>query len=220
MNTVLIATAYIEELLESNPNIECIEVWANILYARMKKGCGRNKFISKKGLEFQLPVYYYESNYISLARRYHPDTQTGTSKEKVRKQRISTELQQSINVSREALTWLFKGRGSDGIRFTRNHELFTKLTRTTSSTVAAKLVERLGQQLFEAGYSDEESFGRYCYDPLDEQVRDYLQPIDDEEKAVLAALQAIARNIERLKRDYPEQYIDEENDEVYLEFGF
>lgn len=220
MNTVLISTAYIQSLLESNTNIECIEVWATILYARMKKGCGRNKFISKKGLEFKLPIYYYESNYIPLTQRYHPDTQSGIKERKICKQRTLTKLQQSINLSRGALAGLFKGRGSSGIRFTINHELFTKFTRAKSRTLTNKFVELLGKQLSKAGYSDHQSFGRYCDRPLEKQSWEDLQTINPEEKTIFSTLKTIFNKIEKLKEEYPEQYINEETDPIFLEFGW
>ena len=204
MNTVLIQTAYIKEILDTNPNIQCIEVWDRVLYARMNKNCGRNTFISKKGLEFNLPVYYNESEYVSLAKRYHPDAQSGAQKRKESKQRTFTKLQQSINVSRPALSELFKGRRYDGINFTRNHALFTQFTLSKSSNRTNKLVERIGTELFKAGYSDDELFGRYCSDPLDKQIREHLQTIDNQEEILQTFAKTWADTFKKRREEDPE----------------
>lgn len=204
MNQVLISTAYIKHLLDSNPNIQCIEVWSRVLYARMKKGHGRNKFISKKGLEFSLPVYYYESEYIALSKSYHPD-KLSAGKKQVQKQSTYTKLIQNINVSRPALSELFKGRRGDGISFTHSNECFTKFSSTSSLKRANILVEQIEAELSKAGYCDSELFGGYCTNPLDESIQQQLRSINDSEEEELWIVQTW---VDSLRKQYQEERND------------
>lgn len=206
----LIETAYIDELFHSDPNIQMIEVWHNVLYARMKKGSGkRNRFISKKGLTYKLPIYYYDEQFVSIAKTYHPDV-ASRKESKVSKSGSSTSLFQLINISRPALSHLFKGRRADGIRAVRRNACFTEFTLTKSGKRADKLVQQIDWQISEAGYSDDELFGRYCLDPLDKQIGESLQLLDDIEEV----LQRITLNpshwSENLKKDDPEAWAAEE----------
>lgn len=203
MNTVLVATAYIKELFEANSNIECIEVWADILYARMKKGCGRNKFISKKGLEFQLPVYYYESNYISLIKRYHPDTNRQSSS-RVSKSSTGLELSKNINLSRKPLSRLFTGRRRDGISFVRSHDVFIKFTSTKHGKKASEFMARLMEDLFKAGYSDGELFGEYINNPMGEEGENALKQSDNREEILQDIVKIMFNRAEKLRKENPE----------------
>lgn len=217
MNTVLISTAYIQELLDSDPNIECIEVWARVLYARMKKGCGRNKFISKKGLEFSLPVYYYESNYISIIKRYHPDT-SGQSRSGLSKQSTGLELSKNINLSRQPLSRLFTGRRCDGISFVRSHDVFTKFTSTKQCKKAGELMERLLEHISETRYGDGELFGGYINNPLGKEGEDALKQVDNKEKVLQNIIEAMSNRAEELRKEDPE-WADIE-DEAAQSLGF
>jgi hypothetical protein len=190
-NPILISTAYIKELLE-DPSIELIEVWDKILYVRMKQGSGKNKFISKKGLTFNLSVYYYESNYRKISSRYHPDRET----KKISKQRTLTSLCQNINISREAISGLFEGRRSNAINFVRSNEEFTRFTTIESNTKRSKSLEQIDEEIHQAGYDDYELFGEYCSNPLQDKVWDD-QLTDDEEKIIQEVMQVWAESSKR-----------------------
>lgn len=161
-NPILIETAYINQLLEDT-SIELIEVWSNILYARMKKGCGKNKFISKKGLTFTLPVYYDESNYRKISLRYHPDRNITGS---VSKQRTYENLSKLINISRETLSRLFKGRRFNAINFVRSNEAFTRFTTTKSNKERNRSLEQIDSEICKTGHDDYQLFGEYCRNPF------------------------------------------------------
>lgn len=208
MKSILLATAYIRDLLEGNNNILLIEVWDRVLYARKKKGCGeRNEFISKKGLEYQLPVYYEESKYKSVSKEYHPDR----VKQTVSKQRIATKLFQNISLSRPALSKLFKGRRCDGISFVRRNELFAKFSRSSWNKKAAILLGRIESEIYKAGFSDTELFGNYRNDPLDQQMGEHLQFIDDSKEILQGVTTAISNGIEKLKEEDPWFYQQQED---------
>lgn len=207
MKSILLATAYIKELLEANTNILLIEVWDRVLYARKKKGCGeRNQFISKKGLEYQLPVYYEENKYKSVSKEYHPDRVKQTAS----KQRIATELFQNISLSRPALSRLFKGRRCHGISFIRRNELFTKFSCSIWNKKAAILLGRIESEIHKAGFSDIELFGDYRNNPLDQQMGEHLQFIDDSEEVLQGVTAAISNGIEKLKKEDPWFYQQQE----------
>lgn len=68
----------LQALIDKDNNIELIEIWANILYLRMRKG--KNKFCSKKRITnlkegVYLNIYTFSKNeYKQLQQKYHPDT--------------------------------------------------------------------------------------------------------------------------------------------------
>jgi len=66
----------LQTLIDKDNNIELIEIWAKVLYLRMKKG--KNKFCSKKGITnlssgIYLNLTNFKNEYTKLQRKYHPD---------------------------------------------------------------------------------------------------------------------------------------------------
>lgn len=66
----------LQNLIDSNNNIELIEIWAKVLYVRFKKG--RNTFMSKKGITTLSQGIYInlrtiKNDYKQLQSKYHPD---------------------------------------------------------------------------------------------------------------------------------------------------
>lgn len=191
MNSVLLSTSYIYSLL-LDPDIELIEVWSRVLYARMRKGSGkRNKFISKLGLEYQLPVYY-DVPFKKVSRRYHPDR----AGKNVSKQRTLTKLFQHIGISRFAMERLFAGRRLSGISFTLSNDVFRQFASSSLRSNPVVTIQQVDREIQEAGYIDSELFGRYCTDPENEQTGEWFQYIDDCKEIVQKVKESFARRTE------------------------
>lgn len=191
MNSVLLSTSYIYSLL-LDPDIELIEVWSRVLYARMKKGSGkRNKFISKLGLKYQLPVYY-DVPFKKVSRRYHPDR----AGKNVSKQRTFTELFQHIGISKSAMERLFAGRRLSGISFTLSNEVFRKFASSSPHGNSTVSIQQVDREIQKAGYIDSELFGRYCTDPKNEQTGEWFQYIDDCKEIVQKVKESFTRRTE------------------------
>ena len=142
----VVTLAYIDELL-SDPTVDLVEVWDTVLYIRKKKGCGRNTFASKRGLEYQLNVYYTAGRFKELSLNYHPDTA-------IRKSKNQTELQQNILLSRQPLCdYARNRRAADAIRFVQTTKQFTQLASTRSAVRRNSLTRSIEQQLDSAGYN-------------------------------------------------------------------
>ena len=142
----VVALAYIDELL-ADPTVDLVEVWDTVLYIRRKKGCGRNTFASKRGLDYQLNVYYTPERFKELSLNYHPDTA-------IRKSKNQTELQQYIILSRRYLEgYEHDQRTVDAIRFVQTTKQFTQLASTRSAVRRNSLTRSIEQQLDSAGHN-------------------------------------------------------------------
>ena len=132
--------AYLEHILQDS-NILLIEIWDRVLYARMKKGCGRNRFISKKGIKFNINVYYRQSEFRNIVKQYHPDI---TEKSR---QSAATELFKNINSFKEkSKSYLFK-RSQDASSYIISLPEFTNFTSTKSNTERDSIRERIEEEL-------------------------------------------------------------------------
>lgn len=139
----VLSLAYIEKLLK-DPDIQLIEVWANVLYARMVKGCGkRNKFISKCNLEYSYEVYYRKQEFKRVSNTYHPDR----AGKQVSKQNTYTKLQQGINHLREQYKSGLSERSKNAISVIHSLPQFTQFTSTKISSERISLSEAIKQEV-------------------------------------------------------------------------
>lgn len=137
----VLSLAYIDKLLE-DPDIEIIEVWSRVLYARMKKGCGkRNKFISKRNLEYGYEVYFREQEFKSVSKTYHPDLAEKS------KRSSSEKLQKNINCFHDECTAGLRERSKNAISYIYSLSEFTQLTSTESSAKRASLRDKIYEQV-------------------------------------------------------------------------
>lgn len=140
----ILTLAYIDEILE-DPTVELIEVWDRVLYVRKKKGCGRNTFKSKAGLEYKLNAYYTTKEFRTISKRYHPDKQNWNDKYK---QQNANELFASISVSREQLQIYELYSGADDAKsYIRSLPEFAKLASSKKPNERDSLIKAITKHL-------------------------------------------------------------------------
>ena len=213
----LITLAYIKEILD-DPNVALIEVWHNQLYIRMKPGCGRGTFISKRGLEYSLPIYYGPENYKTVSKQFHPDRAYATKTKKSRSSstRSATaakqkqlsrleELQKDINIHRQELCDAFNRRAADAISVVRSLPAFTKFASTKVSSQRNKFRLQLEQELDRTGLCNSPGF--YGTNTGSIWERNIDENSDDAYKNAFQELAtAWARANERARKARPEYY--------------
>jgi hypothetical protein len=210
MVNFLISTAYIQHLFHTNPNILTIEVWDKVLYARMKKGGGRNKFISKNNLKFILPIYYVE--FKECIKQFHPDKFQQTSKKEA-----YTELSKSIISLRESNEHIFRDGRENALQLISTYEEFTELTSVKFSRLRdrlkneqfERLLKSLERKLYPAGFDDYSCFDDYeqdstgwYYKEQSDSINEEASELNDIEKEILERLvQTLHDKVEKERRE-------------------
>lgn len=171
----VLSLAYIDKLLEDS-DIEIIEVWSRVLYARMKKGCGkRNKFISKRNLEYSYEVYFREQEFKSVSKTYHPDL----AKESKRSSR--EKLQKNINCFHDECTTGLRERSKNAVSYIYSLSEFTQLTSTESSAKRISLRDKIYEQMDSARLN----YGTRFFGNGDHGVwTELVETADDSEKKI------------------------------------
>jgi hypothetical protein len=210
MVNFLISTAYIQHLFNSNPNILTIEVWDKVLYARMRKGGGRNKFISKNNLKFILPIYYVE--FRECIKQFHPDKFQQTSRTEV-----YTELSKSIISLRKANDQLFRDGRKNALKLISTYEEFAELTSIKFNRIRdrfkngqfKRLFKSLERKLCTAGFDDYSCFDDYeqnstgwYYKEQSNSANVETSKLNDIEKEILERLiQTLHDKVEKERRE-------------------
>lgn len=212
-----LALAYIEHIL-LKPGVALIEVWDRVLYVRMKKGCGRNKFMSKRELTYNLPVYYFQENYRNVSKQFHPDcnikrhsadgnksVQSSSkkgNKSQTTRNKVKTDLQKNINECKQQ-QWSVntKDGRSDARSFTRNLQLFTKFTSSKMRCERSKLAESINSEIYKArfhncSFTNGVSENEYMGSQSDYIIEEFLRELK----------KAFARGDEYRKKHHPKAY--------------
>ena len=155
MNNSLLTLAYIDYIMTQNPQILFIEVWDRVLYARMRKG--RNKFISKQGLDFCQPIYYKPNEFKSIIKKYHPDTKQSTTKS-ISELNTYKKLSADIILVRKAMSVGFGERGCNASKYVQSLESFTPFTHILPSQSRDITIQKAEQEILQAGLDDYEPF--------------------------------------------------------------